>query len=387
MKWTRLRTSVVVPATVAALLAATVSCAPNGGGGGGGGGGSKGKTITVYVSGDVNVRDLWQKTIVAGFKQANPGYTVKITFSEHGVNDTTTLSRLAAAVKTKQNPGMDIIDSGIVTSAAQAKLVTPITTSQVPNLDKVNPSLLQTIYNRGLPYRGSSVLIAYDSRKVKTPPKTMADLMSWIKANPGKFTYNSPSSGGAGQAFAQTVLDMNMPASVSKQMTSDANYSTALEKNWDKGWKVLKGLKPSVYHHVYPNGNQAVLDLLAKGQIEMTPAWSDQSLSALATGQLPKYVKLAQITNPSFTGSPTYVGVPVNSPNKQAAYKLLNYMLQPDVQTKIVNAVQGYPGIENKYLPQSVQSKFTGLDTDHLRPGYSNKFGNDLKQQWDQKVP
>lgn len=388
MRWTRLRASLVVPAAVAALL--VTSCAPNGGGGGdgGGGGGSKsGKTIRFYLAGDVNIRDLWQKTIIPGFKKANPGYDVKITFSEHGVNDTTTFARLGAAVKTKQDPGMDMFEGSFTQSAAQAKLITPITTKEVPNLAKVNATLLKAVEGRGAPYRGSSVLIAYDSKTVKNPPTTMPELMSWIKAHPGKFTYNSPNSGGAGYAFAQTVLDLNMSPDVTNKMLFDSNYSTALEKNWDKGWKVLKGLKPYVYHHVYPNGNQAVLDLLNKGQIEMTPAWSDQSLSALSSGLLPKTVKLQQITNPALTGSAVYLGVPVNSPNKQAVFKLLNYLLEPDVQAKVVNAVQGYPGIESKNLPASVQAKFKGLDTSHLRPTYSAKFQNDVKQQWQQKVP
>jgi putative spermidine/putrescine transport system substrate-binding protein len=62
----------------------------------------------------------------------------------------------------------------------------------------------------GIPYRASTVLLAYNSRVVTTPPKTMDALLVWIKANPGRFTYNQPSGGGSGYAFAQSVIDTYM---------------------------------------------------------------------------------------------------------------------------------------------------------------------------------
>lgn len=363
------------------------STAPSGQPGGSDTSSSGGKDITFYLSGDVNIRDLWQKTIIPGFEKANPGYSVKITFSEHGVNDTTTLAKLGAAVKQNQNPGMDMLEGAFATSAADAKLVEPIADEQVSNLKNVDPSLLKAIDNRGVPYRGSSVVLAYDSSKISDPPKTLDDLIAWIKANPGKFTYNSPNSGGSGASFVQTVLDANMSSDITDKMYYDTNYTQSLESNWDKGFDVLKGLKSSIYQSVYPNGNQAVLDLLASGQLEMAPVWSDMALSSLAKGALPKTIKLAQITDPPFTGSAVYLVVPTTSPNKDAAYKLLNYVLQPEVQSEIVKTIAGYPGIKSSMLPATEQGMFSNMDTSHLRPTYSSKFFNDLKQQWQQRVP
>ncbi len=348
--------------------------------------GSGGKTIRFYLSGDVNIEALWKNTIIPGFSQANPGYSVKVTFSEHGVNDTTTFARLGAAVKQGKDSGFDVLEAGFSMSAAQANLVTQVTTKEVANVKSVDSTLLNEIQNRGVPYRGSSVVLAYDSAKVANPPTTLSDLLAWIKANPGKFTYNSANSGGSGQAFAQTVLDANMPQDVLQKMYSDNNYNPGLESNWDTGFGILKGLKSDVYQHVYPNGNQAVVDLLGKGQISMAPVWSDQALSGLASGTLPKTIKLTQITTPSFTGSPVYLVVPNTSPNKGAAYKLFNYLLQPDVQAKIVETIKGYPGIESSLLPAGEKALFTGLNTSNLRPSYSAKFANDMKQQWQQKA-
>lgn len=52
---------------------------------------------------------------------------------------------------------------------------------------------------------------------------------------------------------------------------------------------------------VYPKKNQGTLDILASGEVDMVPAWSDMALEQLAKGLLPDTVKLTQI-DPAFTG-------------------------------------------------------------------------------------
>src|SRR6185437_2639539 len=110
-----------------------------------------------------------------------------------------------------------------------------------------------------------------------------------------------------GYSFAETVVDQFIPQNVLTQM--DNGYVPNLESNWKQGLDQLHSLNQYVYQGVYPNGNQAILDLLAKGQIWIAPVWSDQSLTALKNGQLPSSIHLLQISSPSFTGGAAYLGV------------------------------------------------------------------------------
>ena len=159
-----------------------------------------------------------------------------------------------------------------------------------------------------MPYRASSVLLAYNPDKVPNPPKTLDEVLAWIKANPGRFTYNSPKTGGSGGAFVATVLDKTCPQADRDQMTT--GYHKELEKSWDPGWQELPSLNPSVFQKgVYPNGNNQTLQLLSSGQIDMAPVWSDQFISGQASGSIPKNFKAQQISNPSFTGGASYLGV------------------------------------------------------------------------------
>ncbi|MDQ0029407.1 hypothetical protein [Arthrobacter bambusae] len=49
------------------------------------------KTVTVFISGDTNVQNLWEKSLVPAFEKANPGYNVKVTLDLHGEHDAQTL--------------------------------------------------------------------------------------------------------------------------------------------------------------------------------------------------------------------------------------------------------------------------------------------------------
>ncbi len=368
---------VAVPAAFAGSTSGTGSSAV--------GKAASGTTINVYASGDVNVQALWQNNLIPYFEKANKGIYVHLIFSEHGTDDGTTLARIGAAVKARHWPGIDLVDGGLVTTLAGAGLDQPVSKATAPNLKRVSKALLTPVKGAAIPYRGSSVVLAYDSSHVSSPPKTLAALLAWIKSNPGKFTYNSPNSGGSGYAFAETVLDSTIPAAVQTKMVN--GYDTSLESNWKAGFDTLKSLNKYVYQGVYPNGNAAVLNLLGKGQIWVAPVWSDQALSALKTGQLGPNIKLTQISSPSFTGGAAYLAVPKTARHKKVLYKFVNYILSPQAQQMIVDVMSGFPAIDIKYMGDSIKQKFEDVSANTLRPTYSTKMANDMKAQWQQTVP
>src|SRR6185437_13960356 len=209
---------------------------------------AKSVTINLYASGDVNVQSLWQDHLIPGFEKANPGIKVNFIFSEHGTNDTATLARIGAAVKQRKWSGIDLVDAGLVTTLATDGLTQPVTKATAPNLKLVDQKLLTPVKGAAIPYRGSSVVLAYDSNNVPSPPKSLSALLAWIKAHPGKFTYNSPNSGGSGYSFAETVVDSFIPANVLRQMQT--GYVPNLESNWKQGFDLLHSLNQYVYQGV-----------------------------------------------------------------------------------------------------------------------------------------
>ncbi|SDT17851.1 extracellular solute-binding protein [Microlunatus soli] len=372
----------------AAGTAGLTACQGNGpgattAGGGSGGGGAK-NALTVYCGADTNIQDLWTKTLIPGFEKANQGTKITFQFDLHGQNSDQVLNKIAAATQQKKDPGIDFLESMGDRAGEAGLLADP--SGKVANLTGVLPDLQAAAAKNSIPYRGSSVLLAYLPDKVGTPPKSLDELLVWIKKNPGKFAYNSPDTGGAGDSFVQTVLTKYLSAADLKTMTT--GYHKDLEGKWDKGFATLAGLNTSMYQKgVYPNGNNGTLELLLQKEIWMCPAWSDQFISGRKSGVVPKEAEALQITDPSFTGGGTYAGVLSASTKQDAAFKLANWLLEPTQQAAIATAIAGYPAIAMDKLPGTVKSEFADADPGNLRPGFNSDMDADMKNLWQQKVP
>ena len=342
-------------------------------------------TFTFSSDGDVNLQNLWQKTLLPAFKAACPQFTVNFTFDSHSTNSNLNVSKIAAAQKAGQPPPFDVASESVAASAAQAGLTEKLTAASIPELKNVNQQALASYNNAAVPYRGSGVLLAYDSTKISDPPKTLKDLLAYIKANPGQFTYNDPATGGSGMAFAETVIDSFMTPEDLK--TVQVGYHPELESKWTQGYAALKELNSSIYQKVYPKGNQAVLDLLNKGEISLAPVWSDQFLSAKASGQLGDEYKVAQIADPPFTGGAAYFAVIKGTKHADGASALIDWTLRPAQQAMIVKTISGFPAVPMSTLPSDVQNAFGDVNTQDLRLGMSQKMAADFQSKWAANVP
>ena len=344
------------------------------------------KTIHVFLSADTNIQVLWEQKLIPAFNAANPGYKIDVVLDLHGAHDAQTTAKLTAASLLKKDPGYDVIDGGFVANLGDSALLVKPTTKLMPNLKSVPATLIAQGHGGGIPYRGSSVLLAYNSSKVTSVPKTFDDLITWIKANPGKFTYNTPASGGSGKSFVTTAVDKFTPAADRLKMTND--YLPELESNWTQGFNLLASLNPYVYQNgVYPTGNAAVLNLLASGEIWMAPVWSDQFNTGLDNGTIPNTIKSTQFSNPSMTGGAAFIGIPKASPRQAAAAKLVNFVLSSAGQEIIATQMNGYPVIDLAKVSPATRGKFIDADIPHLRAPLFSTMGTDLANQWATKVP
>jgi putative spermidine/putrescine transport system substrate-binding protein len=344
-------------------------------------------TIRLYVSADTNILDLWEKTLVPAFKKEYPNYDVKVTFDRNGANDAQTLAKITAAVATKRDPGIDLIDGGMTTTLGTSGLLFPLAGNLLPNFRMV-PKVLVTNGKGGIPYRASTVLMAYNSKNVKTPPKSLAEVLTWIKANPGKFTYNAPSGGGSGYSFVQTVLDSQLSASEVQKLQTTGDKET--QAKWNKGWDILRGLNKFTYgqNGTYPTNNAGTLDLLAKGLVDLAPVWSDQIASAIKAGTMPKDIKYYGISGPSLTGGPAFLGIPATGKNRSAARFLVNWVLSPTAQNLIVAGnMNGIPVIPASKLDPVIGATVSDINIAAIRSPYLSPNAADLRTAWAAEVP
>ncbi|MFC6314714.1 extracellular solute-binding protein [Lapidilactobacillus achengensis] len=346
-------------------------------------------TVTLWAGGSDNVRESME-AIVTAFNKSENGkkYKMKLEFIMSGGGAQSLSSRLLAAKKTNQkNTKYDLILMSDGSFSSYVKeggkdFFTAYKESNVPNAKNVKTKVSD---GKGviMPYRGTTVVLAYDSKRVPKPPKTTQELYTWIKSHPGRFAYNTPGSGGSGSSFVQSSLYNFLP----EKALSDSDPKW--QKEWNKGFDLLKELHPYLYKSggkvVYPNKNQGTLDLLANGEVDMIPTWADMTITNLANGGLPETVKLTQLA-PAFTGDVDCLAIPSVGSNPEGAQAVMNFMISKEGQQILLDKMAAIPVVDSSTLQSENSKRLAGLDIDHFRIISIGDLGSELTAQWDRQI-
>jgi len=319
--------------------------------------------VNFVTDSDTNISDWMANVIAPAFHAKYPQYTLKVTIVRGiGNGDTDIANRADAALKANADPQVDVLEFDALSEQQLISdgLWETMDATTVPNAKNLLKGLQTSPYS--MPYRGSQVLLAYDSTKIKDSevPHTFADLITWIKAHPGQFVYCRPDKGGSGDNFVvRAIYEVTgKDPSIFKPGTPDP----ALLAKYADAWTLLRSINSAIYDNgAYPAGNTQSLTLLSNGSVSMATAWSDQALQALANGVLAPTIKLTQLTDLPFPGGDTFLSVPKNSRNLAGANALVDFMLSSDGQTSVVKDIGGFPAVDWSTLPPDLQSQYTSV--------------------------
>lgn len=320
--------------------------------------------IDWYTSSDTNILDFWTNTVAPAFEAANPGISINLVDGGDSSGIISIGERAMAAKLANADPQADFFESAnalLPSGAIDAGVYTNIKEAGLSNYSKVNPLAIESDYS--LPYRGSQVLLAYDTTKLAPAdaPKSWDDLVSWIKANPGQFVYNRPDKGGSGGNFVRRAIHQANGLDPSA-FTVD-NYTEEFGNDaLGKAWALLQDIAPSLYDGgAYSSGNTQSIQLLAQGVVTMTPVWSDQVLQAIDQGVLPADTGLVQLQDLALAGGFTRSIVIENGTNRDAALKLADFILSEEIQSAILTELGGFPGVSWEYVSPELRERFADI--------------------------
>lgn len=348
------------------------------------------ETITLWASGSDNVRQIYE-TLSEEFNTNSEyadRYQVKVEFLLSGTGTQSLTDMLIAAYKAGQTEtDYDIVDLGgddiskIVSQVGEEMLI-KLDDSKIPNASEVTAeSSVATEYVQ--PYRGTTVIMAYDSEKVDNPPATVEELVEWMEENPGRFAYNAPGTGGAGDSFARSMVYNFLPE---EAFTSDDEKWT---EEWDEGFGFLKEIHSCMYSSggsvVYPNKNQGTLDLLNQGEIDMCPNWADMVLSQRAEGTLKDTIRICQI-EPSLTGSLQTLAIPAFGSNEDGAYAFIDFMLSDEVQEILVKEMAAIPLVDTSDMDLTGYEDLMELDVSDFRIMSIGDLSTEFNARWDSEI-
>lgn len=341
--------------------------------------------IYVYTDSDTNVSDFWTNFIIPAFEEAHPEYEIVLTITRGvGGGNADIAGRALAALETGDDPQVDFFEQLAVDSQqawVDAELFLELNEENVPGLANVIEATNRL--PQELPYRGSQVLLAYNSEVVAAEdvPTTYAELIEWIQANPGQFVYNRPDRGGSGAAMVTRAIFEVTGRDPSVFIPGTADET--LIGQFPAAWELLGSIHDSIYENgSYPAGNTPVLELLANGSVSMITAWSDQSLQAYNLGILPETTAFAQLQDLPFTGGYTYASIPSNASNLEGALALADFLLSLEMQQTIVEEIGGFPAVAWDLLPAELQSQYTNVITDTVPTWPGGEYSAAMVEGW-----
>lgn len=237
--------------------------------------------------------------------------------------------------------GFDIVvpSSQFLGRQIQAGIFQEMDLSQLPNYSNLDPELMQVLTevdpgNRyGIPYLWGTTGIGYNVEQVKAVLGEDAPVNSWDLIFKPEYLSKLRSCGVA-------ILDAPgevMPIALN-YLGKDPNSTNKKDyKGNSQLAKLLKTMRPNVR---YFHSSQYINDL-ANGEVCVALGWSGDILQAASRAEENGNGVKVDFTIPK-EGAPVWfdmLAVPADASNTQEAFRMVNYLLRPDVMAGITNYV------------------------------------------------
>ncbi|WP_090588040.1 ABC transporter substrate-binding protein [Arthrobacter subterraneus] len=208
------------------------------------------------------------------------------------------------------------------------------------------------------PWHKAQFTYFYNSDTVSQPPTSLAGLLDWAEANPGRFTYPAPPDF-TGSVFLREVLISTAGGAAEVSL----EYSEgAFEEHAPAALEALESLEPSLWRKgaTYPRDEQALNELFANGEVDFGMTYGPARLTDLVdSGALPPSTKVLTLDEGT-VGNASFLAIPANAEDAAGAMAVANLALSPEQQAA-------------KAAPK-VWGQFTVLDVDRLEPAQRALF-------------
>ncbi|MDR7308357.1 ABC transporter substrate-binding protein [Rhodoferax saidenbachensis] len=194
------------------------------------------------------------------------------------------------------------------------------------------------------PWGMAQLTFMADSKRTPKPPRSLAELLAFAKANPGRVTYPRPPNFHGTTFLKQLLVDSSEYRSTFYKpvaMESFAKATTPL-------WATLDQLHPHLWRagKQFPQNAEAMRQMLADGELQLALTFNpNDAANEIAANRLPASVTSYQF-NSGTIGNTHFVAIPVNASAKEGAQVFANFLLSAEAQARKADiAVWGDPTV------------------------------------------
>ena len=190
------------------------------------------------------------------------------------------------------------------------------------------------IYNEGkeMPWGLSQLIFYFDTSSLINPPKSVEELMLFIKSNPGRFTFPQPPDF-VGTSFLKQIL---------LEVSSDTSqfykkYDSEKDKIYLKDlWNWFDEVTPFLWKKgkSYPSNYLSLAQLFTDNEIDFGITFNISfPKNEITKGNFKSSVK-SFIPNIGSLANTHFLTIPYNSGNVDASKVVINFLISPEAQMK-----------------------------------------------------
>lgn len=241
------------------------------------------------------------------------------------------------------------------------------------------------------PWGTVQLALIYDSARTPSPPRSLEELGTWIRAHPGRFTYDQ---GFAGTTFLKGAFYARGGGA---ERFAGGFDSTRYLEGRAQLFAWLDSIEPSLWRQgtQYPADVAALHRLFANGEIDFSMSNNqNEAVTKAMQGVLPKSSRALVLRDGTIANS-HFVGIPFNAPSAAGAMVVANFLLSPEAQLEKQRPTVWADGtvISLSRLSPEWRARFDSVVNDprlvpadslrrYARPEVSPRYHERLQDDW-----
>ncbi len=294
---------------------------------------SKGTKVNIYMwGGSTEVNKFMDNIIAKNLKKENDIYLNRVPITD--IKDT--VNKLIVEKQAgKRDGSVDVIwiNGENFKLLKESDVLWGDFVKNLPAREKVKDATLVSDFGESVdgleaPWGEAQFNFIYHSSQGEVPFKGHESLKSYVKTNPGVFTYPAIPDF-TGSAFVRNIV-IDILGEEKAQGMSAEEFRGALTGVWS----YLNEIKPYLWRkgETYPESQGKLDTLYRNGEVELTMGYTiNKVASKIATGEFTEDSKSFLLDRGTLFNN-HYLSIPANSKNKAGAVYVINYLLSEEAQ-------------------------------------------------------
>lgn len=218
------------------------------------------------------------------------------------------------------------------------------------------------------PWRMAQVVYVYDGARTKDAPRSIEGLLDWARRSPGRLTHPNVRNFLGATFLKQALYELAADASVLQTPATDTNFDAVAAPLWV--W--YEQIKPLLWRggREFPESGPAQRQLLNDGEIDLMISFNPAEAAVSASsGLLPETSRIAVLDRGTI-GNTSFVAIPYNAANKEAAMVVANFLLEPGTQARAqdLRSMGNFTVLDLSKLSDADRKRFADLPRSPAMP-------------------